>query len=398
MSLTIKNDLHSNPYLLAQFRLTLYFNLILVILLPILSVFLYLLNEPAAFPTLIGFLACTLVYVNLKIKKNHLFAAKALSIIGLILCQYTLIYFSTAYHFVDTMWIMVIVLYTYFTLGKIWGSTLLFANILGVSFYILFVLKDNIQNLKPLEQQDLIALTLNFIICTVLISYMMFQFIKLNKNAEKQYIQIANSLKDKNKEKTVLLKEVHHRVKNNLQVIISLLRLQLQDLDDESLEKPYNESINRVMAMSLIHEKIYQSSDLAKIDLKNYIESLIRDLIHSYELKHKIVYNIETDIININIKNLVPMALLLNELISNSIIHGLKHTNNGNISVKIWELENDLHIHYTDNGTWVKSAKTGTLGLELISSLTEQMNGTFERKIENGTAYKFQFTALSELI
>ncbi len=381
----------SSIYQRTQFKLVNYFIVILLILLPILAVVLFLFYDRTAIPTLAGFLCMLVIYTHLRLTKKYIISAKLLSVTGLLLCQYTLLFFPQTMHFVDTMWIMVVVLFTYFTIGKLWGTIILILNILGVCWYIIFLLSDNLSQIKEISFFSLIGITINFIICSVLITYMMMQFIKLNKESENNYRLIASSLKDKNEEKTVLLKEVHHRVKNNLQVIISLLRLQLQDLNDENLVKPYNESINRVMAMSLIHEKIYQSADLAKIDLKNYIETLISDLISSYDIQNNISYHIVSEIESINIKNLVPTALLLNELISNSIQHGFINSNRPIINVKIIKQNSALLLDYSDNGEWINVARKGSLGMELISSLAEQLNGKFTRKTDSGTHYFFEF-------
>ena len=381
----------SSIYQRTQFKLVNYFIVILLILLPILAVVLFLFYDRTAIPTLAGFLCMLVIYTHLRLTKKYIISAKLLSVTGLLLCQYTLLFFPQTMHFVDTMWIMVVVLFTYFTIGKLWGTIILILNILGVCWYIIFLLSDNLSQIKEISFYSLIGITINFIILSVLITYMMMQFIKLNKESENNYRLIASSLKDKNEEKTVLLKEVHHRVKNNLQVIISLLRLQLQDLNDENLVKPYNESINRVMAMSLIHEKIYQSADLAKIDLKNYIETLISDLISSYDIQNNISYHIVSEIESINIKNLVPTALLLNELISNSIQHGFINSNRPIINVKIIKQNSALLLDYSDNGEWINVARKGSLGMELISSLAEQLNGKFTRKTDSGTHYFFEF-------
>ncbi|MFD1553080.1 hypothetical protein DNU06_12180 [Putridiphycobacter roseus] len=390
----IKSVEYSNLYKKTQIKLITSFNVVLLYLLPLLAVILFFFYERTGIPTITAFLFIVLVYINLKVNKNYFLTAKLLSITGLVLCQYTLLFFPEIIHFVDPMWILVIVFFTYFTLGKNWGTVILFLNIIGVCWYIIFLMTDNLNQLAHTGISTRIGISINFIICALLITYMMMEFIKLNKNSENNYREIANSLKEKNKEKTVLLKEVHHRVKNNLQVIISLLRLQLHDLNDENLEKPYNESINRVMAMSLIHEKIYQSSDLAKIDLENYIHTLTEDLISSYSVHSSITFAIESKVISVSIKSLVPMALLFNELISNSIMHGFKDKKQGEIKVKIWEEDQIIHIYYMDNGGWIKNTRSGSLGLELITSLTEQLNGEFERKITGGTTYKFQFQAL----
>ena len=387
----IPESKYTNYYDVARFNLTWRLNLILLVLLPVLAIVLFNLGENTAYPSLIGVGLCILIVILLIKTRSYLLSAILYCIVGVILSQYTLIFFPESYHFVDPAWMMIIILYAYFTLGKVWGTITLLSCLAGIIYFILFVLNPNLELVRNLGQEDAIALAVNFFICGIIISYLIFQFLKLNAYAETQYVKLTTTLKDKNKEKSVLLKEIHHRVKNNLQVVTSLLRLQSRDINDQKYKDLYKDSINRVLSMALIHEKIYQSPDLAKINLENYIISLAQDLIDSYALETKIDLDIKSNVKSIKTKSLVPVALIFNELISNSIKHGFKNQAKGKITIQIDDQYPHVKMKYSDNGIWIENTRQGSLGLELIQSLSEQLTGSFERNTDNGTHYTFHF-------
>jgi two-component sensor histidine kinase len=210
----------------------------------------------------------------------------------------------------------------------------------------------------------------------------------MNEYSEKELKNINQKLVDKNSENIVLIKEVHHRVKNNLQIIISLLRLQKHELNEESKEK-FDEAINRIMAMSIIHKKLYQTEELSKIDVESYIQELINEIISSLSTHNNIKTNINTNIDSIGLKTIVPFGLLMNELLSNSFKHAFTEINNGTINIDInYSLDANLSLNYSDNGTWKEpSSSSSQFGLELIQVLTDQLEGTFKRQ-----ASEYSFT------
>lgn len=195
-------------------------------------------------------------------------------------------------------------------------------------------------------------------------------------------------------ERKVLLQEIHHRVKNNLQIIISLLRLQ-QDDDDDELDKKLNETINRINAISLVHEKVYQSENLANIKLEDYVRSLAEDIITSFATNVPDLY-IESNITNVGLKPLVPFALILNELITNSLKYGLLEVEKGKIEIKIHQEDGKIILDYADNGTWVEPKKASSFGLSLIEIFADQLRGSYTRETGNGTAYHFVFDQILE--
>jgi len=184
------------------------------------------------------------------------------------------------------------------------------------------------------------------------------------------------------KEKEILLKEVHHRVKNNMQVISSLLNLQSQHITDKDSRAMFQESQNRVRSMALIHEKLYQSDDMAHIDIAEYIHSLTHQLITTYRTKaSRVSMNIAVTDIFLTITTAIPCGLIINELVTNALKHAFPHQQEGTITVSMTPSDTDsLILTVSDTGIGFPEAidfrNTTTLGMQLVTSLVEQLEGT----------------------
>lgn len=391
MIFSVPKSKYKDFYDIARYKLIWRICIVMLIFLPILAISQAYLEKMSAWPSIIGTFICIGLLLTLKITQSYIIPTIVFTVTGTLLSQYTYLLYPEAYHLNDTLWMIVIILFTFFTLGKIWGFIIIGANSIGVTYFISSIFNKNLNLITEVEQQDIMALSINFIICFFVIGYLINQFIITSKIAENQYRKLNHKLELSNAEKTTMLKEIHHRVKNNLQVITSLLRLQSHEIKDEDSKIMYKESINRVVAMALIHEKMYQSKNLAKIDLEEYINSLSQDLLCSYSVEKDINIYVNSEIENIKTKSLVPLALIFNELISNSIKHAFSSKISGEIKILI--INNDTHItlEYSDNGDWKSTPKSNSFGLELIDSLTDQLSGKFERIISNGTHYNFVF-------
>jgi two-component sensor histidine kinase len=193
-------------------------------------------------------------------------------------------------------------------------------------------------------------------------------------------------------EKIILLREIHHRVKNNLQIIISLLNLQSRYIKDEKTRQALRESQNRVRAMSHVHEKLYQSPDITKIELDSYIRFLGDSLFQFYGMRGKgIILTTRIQDIHIGLETAIPIGLIVNELISNSLKHAFPEGRGGVISITIQRQDGMLAIGYSDNGVGMPEGfdwrNAGSLGLRLVILLVEQMDGTIERDPRAGTAF-----------
>lgn len=198
-------------------------------------------------------------------------------------------------------------------------------------------------------------------------------------------------------EKEVLLKEIHHRVKNNLQVVSSLLSLQSGYPRVESVRDLFVESQNRVKSMALIHEKLYQSQDLANIDFSDYIESLAHHLFHSYTANPDLV-TLSTDVdVSLDIDHAIPCGLIVNELLSNSLKHAFPDNRRGIMTLYFRPAGKDLMLRFSDDGIGLPAGmdfrNTDSLGLQLITTLTNQLNGRVEHRGQVGTEFEIVFPA-----
>ncbi len=198
-------------------------------------------------------------------------------------------------------------------------------------------------------------------------------------------------------EKEILLKEIHHRVKNNLQIIVSLLSLQSNATDNPLAIAQFRESQNRVRSMALIHERLYRSQDLAQIDFGTYLRDLAGYLMQSYkEQSAGVKLTVETDDIHLDIDTAIPCGLLAVEMVSNALKHAFPNGRIGAISVDM-RLFNDTcyRLSVCDDGVGfpahVDFRDTTSLGLQLVNSLTHQLGGAVEMELAQGTKFVIQF-------
>ena len=199
-------------------------------------------------------------------------------------------------------------------------------------------------------------------------------------------------------EKLVLLREIHHRVKNNLQVISSLLNLQSGYIEDKKSLEIFRESQTRVRSMALIHEKLYQSKDLNKIEFSEYVKSLTRDLFTSYSIDQdrvKLIYDI--DGIYFEIDTAILCGLIINELVSNSLKHAFPNGKSGQIFINLKENEkNSYELILKDDGIGfpdnVDFRNTDSLGLQLVTTLTDQLGGNIELNKNGFTEFRIAFS------
>lgn len=208
--------------------------------------------------------------------------------------------------------------------------------------------------------------------------------------------QISTSLD----EKVLLLREIHHRVKNNLQIISSILNLQSLAVKDQYLTDVFKQNQNRVKSMAMIHEKLYNAPDLAKIDFSDYLRSLTTDITYTYLVKTENI-DIKLDLednIRLNIETAIPCGLIFGELISNSIKHAFKEGVKGKIKVGFEKIGEDLILTVSDNGSGLPDEidfhKTESLGLQLVNSLVEQLEGSITLDKSHGTKFTIKFKEL----
>ena len=207
---------------------------------------------------------------------------------------------------------------------------------------------------------------------------------------------VENNLKASLNEKEILVREIHHRVKNNMQIISSLLNLQTKYVDDKEAVNILKESQNRVRSMAIIHEKLYHSKNLTKINFVDYIQSLVLNLFYSYNIEEtQIKAILELEDICLNMETAVPCGLIISELISNSLKYAFPNGRNGEIIVSLESEEDNYKLCISDNGIGlpenINFNNIRTLGLLLVNTLTEQIDGEINIKRGHGTKYEIMF-------
>jgi PAS domain S-box-containing protein len=210
--------------------------------------------------------------------------------------------------------------------------------------------------------------------------------------------QVEEQLRASLQEKEVLLREIHHRVKNNLQIISSLLYLQAQKTDNQGLRNMLQESRNRIVSMSLIHEKLYQVTDLARITFTDYARELAQALFRSYGVNQaNVALTIKGNDLTLDINRAVPCGLIINEVVSNSLKYAFPKGRRGAIRLALrLDQAQQCHFILSDNGVGMpqdfESRPRSSLGLTLIERLAEQLQGTLERSSSaQGTTYRLTF-------
>jgi len=192
-------------------------------------------------------------------------------------------------------------------------------------------------------------------------------------------------------EKEILLKEIHHRVKNNMQIISSLLNLQADHVPDDQAREHFIESRNRISSMALVHEELYRSKDMSRVELRDYVEKLLPRLLYSYGGEKDINHLIEVDGARVTIRQAIPLGLIINELVTNALKHAFKGKDSGNILVKIAQDDGRVNLEVRDDGVGLPAdldlEQTQTLGMQLVTGLVSQLYG--ELRVERGKGAAF---------
>ena len=205
-----------------------------------------------------------------------------------------------------------------------------------------------------------------------------------------------DTLRHSLKEKETLLKEVYHRVKNNMQVISSLLNIQSQSVTEPAAAELLKETQNRVRIMQLIHEKLYKSQDLSKIDFSHYIRDLTDQLRRAYPVSKKVEIKIKSEGINLGVDKAIPCGLIINELVSNAYKYAFKYSLKGEIYIELSSPEPGKYLLIVkDDGVGIPAGiniqETESLGMMLVTNLTEQLEGTLKLDRLNGTKFTIRF-------
>jgi two-component sensor histidine kinase len=223
---------------------------------------------------------------------------------------------------------------------------------------------------------------------------------RLYERSRQEVVQRSEAerrLRDSLREKQVLLKEIHHRVKNNLQVICSLLSLQSRKIEDQELLQMFEESQNRVRSMALIHERLYRSDDLSSVDFGEYVRNLATQLVQSYRRGlGPVDLRVDAADVELAINAAVPCGLIVNELVTNSLKHAFVDGRPGEIHIELRpERDHLVTLAVGDNGVGfpdeVDFRQTDSLGMQLVNTLANQLGGTVELSNGQGTRFEIRF-------
>ncbi len=198
-------------------------------------------------------------------------------------------------------------------------------------------------------------------------------------------------------EKDVLLGEIHHRVKNNLQIVYSLLDLQSFSIEDEKVLSMLRDSQHRIQSMALIHQTLYQSRDFASVDFHQVLHSLIPTLMQTYAIDScHIDYKIESEDVYIPLNQAIPCGLILNELVTNALKHAYVDRTQGEVIIRLEKQDQQVHLSIEDNGQGIPNGfdadKSESLGIRLVSILTKQIGGELTVQKSDPTKIKLSFT------
>ncbi|PVW16507.1 tetratricopeptide repeat-containing sensor histidine kinase [Marixanthomonas spongiae] len=250
------------------------------------------------------------------------------------------------------------------------------------------------QKAKIAHQKRIQLLYIGLAALLAIMLFGMYFTIRNIRKKRKALARLNTELDAKNKQNELLLKEIHHRVKNNLEMVKSLISLQSAQLTDKASKEAMLASQNRVQSMGIIHQKLYQGTDLGSIEMKDYFINLGEGVLDTFNAEDKVKIECAMEKLNLDIDTAVPIGLIVNELLTNALKYAFPGGTEGKINITLKKEDNDLKLKVTDNGVGKAegTAPKGTgFGSQLIQLLTQQLNGTFIEEDTKGTSVFFIF-------
>ncbi|MBT8305990.1 MAG: histidine kinase, partial [Maribacter sp.] len=249
------------------------------------------------------------------------------------------------------------------------------------------------ENIIQLQENQIIKQrtrqTLIIIVVVLLMLYLILLYKAVKNNSKKNKL-----LQKQNAEKEFLLKEIHHRVKNNLEIVSSLLALQSAEIKDPQVADAMQKSQYRIQSMSMVHQKLYQEKSLSSIEMKSYFQDLANYIIDVFDAQERIDVVVEMDEIELDVDTAIPIGLIVNELLTNSMKYAFPENGNGLLKIELNKQDSQLMLTVSDNGIGKSNniANVGTgFGTKLIQLLTQQLEGKMNLDVKNGTLVSFEF-------
>ena len=352
---------------------------------------------PVMIPTGVSAFYCLTHLFVLKVTKNIKISSIIFTTLIFTILFGNMYFNNNTIHFGGAFWIVILIFFAAFNLGKKGGIIVAGLSLVAYAVFAAFFLHSHIIAAATFPKVIFYTLGLEATVAVFIIFYLLNTFIKTNRQITKElktsnkHLEAQNKLvNEQHSEKIIMLKEIHHRVKNNLQVVSSMLRLQSDKIASDEVKVIFDDAQHRIQAMALVHQRMYQTENLAKIDLETYIKELATDLTSLHCTTQDVTLNINTNFSELNVKNIVPLGLIINELISNSLKHGIKI--NGSILLSFNKQDKDLMFTYKDNGVGFDEAtlKKG-FGMELIEIFALQMDSTYQMKNETNKGLTYEF-------
>ena len=338
--------------------------------------------------------------LSYKLHKNVVFTYNITSILSMV--SAILITLFTGGIRSPFIFILAIIVFAGYVTTMVYGQIYLIINLSVIAILFLYERSDFkiSQNTVPEDSQNWFAfLSIGFAI------YLLGGVFGRNLlRAHHKLYKSRNEIQERIEEKETLLKEVHHRVKNNLQTVSSLLSLQSRAIADEKISNIIKSSQNRVVSMAMVHEMLYKRDDyLSKIELKPYVKELCEYLVRSVKgANSNVKLDLDIDDYKLSIDTVIPLGLIINETITNALKYGIAEGKGGEIHVSVHRIgENRFEMYLGDNGKGyseeINPKTTNSLGLKLIYNLARQLRGTISRDYaKKGTYYRIEFEEVIE--
>ncbi len=319
---------------------------------------------------------------------------------GVFVTSFALLTFHNTIHFVDILWIIAAVQLGFFGIGKRIGMMLLSCAIIVIAIFIFFIINIHIEQITVRSEYQNFTLIIELASAFLLNLYFVFMLlgeyeVSIERFKETVFEKMKQNklIESQNQEKSILIREVHYRVKENLQIISTFLRMQQHEINSEEVKTVFVEAINRVDSMLLVHNKLYKGNKLTNASVYDYVKGLIKDSVGLSLLRNEVEINVRTNVSTFDMKTLLPIGLILNELTSNAIKHAFPNKSNPCITIEIMLIDNVVKLIFIDNGTWKQNTNSkSSFGLALIEMLTEQLEGEIKvDKNQDSTMYLLLF-------
>lgn len=384
----INTDFTNDFYIVGKYKLAFRLCLFFILVFGTLSVIFFPINQTAFYIYLsVMLLSLTGFTLLLKTKKFKV-VFWMFTVAGSAIIAYTLNTILDTLHYSDMLWAVAIILFAFVGLGYKVALFFVGYHILVFSYYILFSINEHLYLVTQRDSMQLVGTLIEVLFALLVIAYLIHQNLRYQQYTEVELKNLNSSLELKNRENVTLLKEVHHRVKNNLQIVVSLLRMQEDEIETDETKEKFQESVNRIMTISLIHSKLYQSNELSGMVFSEYIEGLVRELIALHNSTRKSKIDFHANDVEVSLKSIVPVGLIINELITNSFKHAQTNDDPLIINFEFKKHDQDIQMTYHDNGLWSEGQQQVGFGSKLIHLLADQLDGKIDRE---GSKYCLTF-------